>query len=263
MHYLFALCLLLGLIARTGAADLQAFTEEFPPFNHVENGRHRGLANEILERIMQRSGLAINRESLPWARAVQKNEQTANSILYTTVRTAARDPNYRWVGPYDSCDIVLLKLKSRSDVHASNLAEARQYTIGAMRGGAGFQLLEEAGVPPENMMISRNEANSVRMLYAERFELSAGLVIPHRYIAKQLGLDPAQLVPAFTLQKGDGCYFAFNRKVDPQLFARFERAFQALQNSGELAQLQQRYLADPAGNASLPGSASRPKAAAL
>ncbi|WP_051279773.1 substrate-binding periplasmic protein [Chitinilyticum aquatile] len=223
------------------ASNLQAFTEEFPPFNYMLRGQHRGLANEILDAVIARSGLQIERQSYPWTRSVYMTGETPDSLLYTIVRTPEREKLYRWVGPFDDCDVQLIRLRHRKDVHVASLDDARHYRIGAARNSAGTQILQAKGFPVQQIDTSASEEKSVRMLYAERFELSVGLLIAHRFEAKRQGLDPDAMEVLYTLQKGSGCYFAFNTRVNEQFFTRFEKAFEELKHSGELQRIRERY----------------------
>ncbi|WP_373974958.1 ABC transporter substrate-binding protein [Chitinibacter sp. SCUT-21] len=225
------------------AETLKAYTEEFAPFNYTQQGQYLGLANQILDRISQSSGLQFERESLPWLRASNENQAHPNSLLYTTVRTPQREKQYLWVGPYDDCDVVFIKLKNRSDIQINSLKDAEKYTAGAARGAAASQILASMGYNMARLDTrSPEEARTVRMLYAKRFDLSAGMLIPHVYSAKQQRYDASQLTAAYTITKTGGCFFAFNPQVNPNLYQRFNTAFEQLRSSGELDKIRRQYL---------------------
>ena len=232
--------LFLGL--SVDAADLHGYTEEFEPFNFTQDGQAVGLANEILNRVISRAKLDIERSSLPWLRAVQMNESENNSFLYSTVRTPDRELKYLWVGPFDQCEVWLIKLKKRQDIALKSFEDSKKYLVGGPRGSAGQAMMLGKGFPSERLDISLDEERNVRKLYAGRFDLSVGMLIPHHYSAKKIGLDEQQLAPAFLLEKGLGCYFAFNRGVDPILFQRFQAAYAELERSGEIKKIRERYL---------------------
>ncbi|QLG87111.1 transporter substrate-binding domain-containing protein [Chitinibacter bivalviorum] len=235
--------LLLASHSAFSTEALNAYTEEFAPYNYTEGKNYKGMANQILDRIIEQSGLVIKRESQPWLRAVQNAQNDPNSILFTTVRTPQRENQYLWVGPYDDCDIVFIKLKNRGDIKINSLKEAEKYMAGAARGAAGAQVLQSLGYNMNRLdTTSPEEFRSVKMLYANRFDLSAGMLMPHIYAAKQLNFDPSQLEAAFTIIKGGGCYFAFNPKVNQPAFQRFKDAFQTLKQSGELDKIRHQYL---------------------
>jgi polar amino acid transport system substrate-binding protein len=241
MKRLLGLILVLILPA-TQAQTLHGYTEEFPPFNYTEQQQARGLSNEILNRISAKTGITVSRSSLPWLRAVQQSQADKNSVLYTVVRTPQREQQYLWVGPYDDCDVVFVKLKA-NPISINSLKDAERYSVGAARGAAAAQILQSKGFNPQLFDLSSpEESRSVRMLFAGRFDLSAGMLISHIYGARRLQLDPSKLETAFTIQPGYGCYFAFNPKVDQQIFKQFKAAFDTMKHNGELEKIRSHYI---------------------
>ncbi|WP_157670212.1 ABC transporter substrate-binding protein [Chitinibacter sp. GC72] len=238
---LILLPLLLATPAR--AEDLRAYTERFPPFNYQqENQQASGISYELLMLIASKARLRIKTEFLPWPRAVNQNSHDANSILFTTVRTAPRENSYLWVGPVDPCDIALIRLKSRNDIQLDTLADAHPYKVGVPAYGADIEILQRNNFPAEQLEKIPSSGSITRMLYAGRFDLVSGILLSHAYEAKTAGLNPAEMTVAYTLQPGLGCYFAFNPKVRPDFYQRFLHAYQALVQDGTLSRLQAKYL---------------------
>jgi polar amino acid transport system substrate-binding protein len=236
-------CLLGATVA--SAAELLGFSEDLPPFAYLENGEHRGMANELIDRIAQRTGMSIKRQNMPWSRSVREAQAEQNSVLYVTVRTPEREPQYLWVGPIDACDIVLVKLRRRTELKFELQREGGQLQIGAGRGSPAVQVLRDAGVAEADIYQTPRSEISMRMLYAGRLDMLAGLQLPTAFQAQRNGLDPAELQAVHVLKPGYGCYFAFNPKVDPQLLAQFRKGFDDIQASGELQRLREVYLRNP------------------
>lgn len=237
--------LLCGLAtAPVMAADLMAYSEDLPPFAYLDGEEHRGLANELLDRIAQRTGLSLKRHSQPWARSVRDAQAEPNGLLYVTVRTPEREAQYLWVGPIDGCDIVLMKLRRRAELRFEP-ARPGALQIGARRDGPAVPRLREAGVPETAIYQTPSAEVAIRMLYAERLDMLAGLQLPSAYQAQRNGLDPNELQAFQVLQPGFGCYFAFNPRVDEQLLTRFRKAFDELRSSGELQSLREQFLRNP------------------
>ncbi|MBE9608288.1 substrate-binding periplasmic protein [Chitinilyticum piscinae] len=236
--------LLVGSASAAAAADLRAYTENFPPFNYLQEQQESGISVELLRMVAQRANLDIQMSFLPWQRAVNENAMDANSILFTTVRTPQRENTYRWVGPIDACDIALIKLKKRQDIQIGKLEDAFRYTVGIPTAGADFETLSRLGFPAGQLRRAPPSASVIRMLYAERFDLASGILLSYAYQARQVGLPAGELVSVYPLQKGSGCYFAFNSRVDPELFRRFETAFKELERDGAILQLRRHYLND-------------------
>ncbi|MCV2358449.1 transporter substrate-binding domain-containing protein [Paucibacter sp. TC2R-5] len=242
------LALGLGICLANGAVqalELHAFSEDLPPYAYEENGVHRGMANEVLERIAQRAGFAVKRRNMPWARSLREAQAEPNSVLYITVRTPEREAQYLWVGPLDACDIVLMRLRRRSELKFDPSAMAPPLQIGVSRGSPSAALLRDAGVAEQFIYATPRSEISVRMLYAARLDMMAGLFLPSLYQVQRNGYDVAELYAFHTLKPGYGCYFALNPKVDAQLLAQFRKGFEDLQSSGELESLREQYLRDP------------------
>ena len=127
------------------AADLRAYTEEFPPFNYTEQGQPKGYANAVLDAVSSKAGLSVERVVFPWARSVVSNQSDNNSLLFTTMRTPEREKQYRWVGPIDGCDMVALKLKKRQEIRISSAKDLNQYRIAFSKGAADEEILKKIG----------------------------------------------------------------------------------------------------------------------
>jgi len=222
------------------AGDLLGITEDVPPFSYLDGGRFVGLANEVLDRVAARSGLRLQRSIQPFARGLKTVESLPNSFLYVVVRTPARESQYRWVGPLDDCDLVVMTLRSSGVDFSPGAPDARALRIGVVKGSPAGRMVREAGMPEGSIYQTPGSETSTRMLYAGHLDMVAGLALPYQHQASRLGLDAGQLMVAHVLQKGYGCYFAFNRQVSEALFKRFATAFEALRGSGELKALQDR-----------------------
>ncbi|WP_028454498.1 substrate-binding periplasmic protein [Chitinilyticum litopenaei] len=233
---------LLFWLGPTQAAELRAYTEEFPPFNYRDGERISGYAHELLLRIAREAGISVDVILQPWPRALQSNERDANSLLFTTVRTPQREQKYRWVGPLDSCDIELLKLAGRRDIRIVSLTDLHQYSIGLPAEGADREVLQPLNLAPDKLIRVPSSGSMVRMFYAGRFDLVSGIRLSYAYQARRLGLPAEQVESAWLLKKGYGCYYAFNPAVDDALYQRFAAAFATLLQNGEVARLRDSYL---------------------
>src|SRR6218665_907043 len=89
-------CLLLGT-AR--AESYQLVTEEWAPYNYVQNGQLTGMATEIVRAIMALTGDTFEVAVLPSMRAGMKLQQRPRTIMFSMFRTPEREPLYKWVGP--------------------------------------------------------------------------------------------------------------------------------------------------------------------
>jgi len=98
MQRILILALLLTL-GTTSARALELLTEENPPLNHMQDGQVAGTATQVLREMVQRAGLQANFHVLPWSEAFSRARVEAVTCVYSTVRNAERNNQFRWVGP--------------------------------------------------------------------------------------------------------------------------------------------------------------------
>jgi len=88
---LLVIALASGLAAH--GAGLRLLTEEAPPNNYIKDGKLTGLAVEVVQEIMRRTGDAEPIEMMPWARAYRlaQSGQAGSVGLFLTARTPERE----------------------------------------------------------------------------------------------------------------------------------------------------------------------------
>lgn len=79
---------------------MQLLAEDNPPFNYVsEAGRLEGPSVEVVDAVMKAAGLEYDLSVLPWRRAFARAHEEPNTCLFSMNRTAAREKQFKWVGP--------------------------------------------------------------------------------------------------------------------------------------------------------------------
>jgi polar amino acid transport system substrate-binding protein len=233
------LCLVLGPAAT--AAPYQVVTEEWAPYNYVENNQLTGMATDIVRAIMQRTGDDFEVLMLPSMRAGLALQSRPHTIMYSMFRTAEREPLYKWVGP-----IV------EESIHPYQLANGRPplYSLEQLQQVEKITT-RHAGLIPEklramgfrNLDRSANESQQLyRMLLAGRTEViigdtDAGVA----YYSRQLAIAPGVLQQIPVEIHRSSLYIAFSRDSDDGLVAAWAEALEQLRASGELRRIQQRY----------------------
>lgn len=232
------LCLLLGT-AR--AAPYQVVTEEWAPYNYVQNGQLTGMATDIVRAIMALTGDDFAVTLLPSMRTVLNLQNRPRTIMFSMFRTAEREPLYKWVGP-----IV------EESIHPYQLADGRPllYTLDQLRQVAQITT-RHAGLIPEqlramgftNLDRSANESLQLyRMLLAGRTDVIVGDTDAGvAYYSRQLQIDPGTLrrIPVEIYRSS--LYIAFSLDCDDAVVASWAKALEQLRASGELARIQRLY----------------------
>ncbi len=126
--------------------DLIYMTEEYPPFNFLEDGELKGITIEILKLLWMEMGVEEQPVKLyPWARGFNYIQKYDNHVLFAMSRTEDREDLFKWVGPVFNVEIVLIGL-SEKDYNISSLKDLDKYKIGTLNNDAAEQLLENKGV---------------------------------------------------------------------------------------------------------------------
>ena len=128
------------------AADLQLYTEDYPPLNFSRAGQPAGLGVEVVEELLKRTGHTATISVVPWARGYQKTLSESNSGLFVTMRTAEREKLFKWVGPIAVAVTSIYALKG-SGLTIHNLDDAGQLgTIAVPRQWYSYQTLQAKGL---------------------------------------------------------------------------------------------------------------------
>jgi polar amino acid transport system substrate-binding protein len=215
--------LLLGCCSPVLATELHLYTEEYRPLSYIENGKLTGMAVEVVELLIQRTGQSARIELAPWTRGYHQVQREANSGLFSTVRTARREALFQWVGPIATGHTSFyarrgagLNVRTLQDVERfSTLAVPKQWYSYEYLSDRGLKNLY--GVPtPQHMM---------KML-------------------SQQGMHRDEVELQFTFM-GNNSYIAFSNATDPALVRQWQLALDELLRDGSLARIHQRWFSQP------------------
>ncbi|MNG98597.1 Bacterial extracellular solute-binding protein, family 3 [compost metagenome] len=240
---------LLGWTAQAQASPalgkLHYLTEEYKPYNFTgPSGEPTGLAVELLQRVWQQTDTPAQPIGiLPWARGYYLLTQKPNVVLFSTARTEARSPLFKWACPIGYAEIVLLGLAKR-DIQLKTLEEAQRYNVGAVRTDVGEQLLLNNGFDEQKIMTANRLPQALRMLTSGRVDLVSTNKTTMQYLIAVQQLDPAQFKVAWVLSSEQFC-FAFSHAVDDELVQEFQRGLTQVLASEAFLRLQHKYFPAP------------------
>lgn len=231
--------------ASPGLTQLQYITEEYKPYNYAdEKGNPTGLAVELLQQVWQQTATPPQRITLmPWARGYYLLTQKPNVVLFATARTHARNPLFKWACAIGYADIVLMGLK-KNNIKLTELAQAANYKITAVRADVGEQLLLNNGFDENRLLTANRVSQSLKLLTTGRAELIAinKLTLQEEIAAQQLA--PEAFSQAWVLSSEQLCY-AFSQSVGDDVIERFQHGLTQVLASSEYQQLYRKYLLHP------------------
>lgn len=237
------LCLLLG--SGAAAEQYQVVTEEWAPYNYVENSQLTGMTTEIVRAIMAQTGDDFEVVLQPSMRATQILRTRPKTIMYSLFRTPEREPLYKWVGPIVEESIHAYQLADAPPItsleqllHAPQVTTRHAGLVPQMLQSLGFHNLDKSAIESKLLY---------RMLLAGRTNIIVGDTDAGvAYYSRQLKIAPGTLRRIPIELYRSSLYIAFSLDSDEQLIAKWTNALEQLRQSGELARIQQRY-EQPAG----------------
>ncbi|WP_047244285.1 substrate-binding periplasmic protein [Chromobacterium subtsugae] len=222
--------------------DIYALTEILPPLSYDEGGEHKGFSNELLAMMLRDSGLRAIIQVKPWSRALREAQQAPNTMLYLAVRTPEREEMFKWIGPALPLPIELFRLSGPRAAQPASIDDARHAMVAVARDTPGQKMMEKLGfVDNVNLVLTNDEAQSARLLYARRVQYSVGVGLFQRYAAKQQNQQPDRLDSVQVLDDSTQFYFAMQRDSNPDYIARLQAALDRIKQDGRYAALLRRY----------------------
>ena len=203
-------------------------TEDYPPSNFVENGELKGYATDLLKAMWRQMKVPPQPiEVTNWARAYNQLENTQNTMLFATSRTAERENKFLWVGPIVKNRYVLIGRTDRK-IELATPADAAKYRVGVIRDDIGQKLLVEAGLSEAKLEKVADFRQLVKMLKADRIDLicASNTVLP-TFVS--YGDFKVKELHAVSTIKNIELYYAFNKDTNPHLIERFQEALKAVE----------------------------------
>jgi polar amino acid transport system substrate-binding protein len=234
-----AITALLSIVARANASDLQAVTaEDNFPFNFIVDGKIHGIGLEVATELARRKGKTLTAVVLPWERAVLTARIEPERLLFSIVRSAAREDSFHWIGPFGSREIWLFKMRERQDIIVNTMADARNFRVGDTQDNATNSLFVRNGITP---VISRSDIDSCRKLKEGVVDLVPLNVLEGDFYAKRCGMPPGQLLKTARIFQGDGYYMVLGKNTDPNVVSEYRAIFSSMQKDGTLKKIIDRW----------------------
>ena len=228
--------LVLALSARAESAtqlnQLIYITEDYPPYNYVEDGQLTGKAVTLLLIASRLAGSPVHLENIdvmPWARGYHETLNGKNRVLFSTSRSPAREQLFKWAGPIADEQIALIAKKSRQ-LNITSVEQLKGLRFGVVREDISSQYLEPLTLPSGQIAQGNNVHSIARMLQANRIDIWPVAPNTAKVILHKVGLNPDDYEVVAYL-KASSLHFAFSKNVDDALVAKLQAALDELRQS--------------------------------
>lgn len=251
LSLLFSL-LFFSSISSAGEFDnITWITEEYPPYNYVENGVPKGISVEILQEVWNELGLKKSPKDIkvyPWARGVDSIKNTPNTCLFATTITQERKEKLGWkfISPIpqirEESNNHLIALKSKK-LKFNDMSELASFAgkFGVVRGDVGAAMLTEAGVADQKQDPATDPLKLVKKLDAGRIDIVSYSFDTASAKMKEAGIDPNKYEVIYSFPPKPMGY-AFHQNFSDDLLNKLQTALDKVTESGKAAAIREKYL---------------------
>ena len=217
------------------AQALTLLTEEYPPLNFSTDGGQTvvGLSTDVLREALGRAGMPASFALHPWRNAYRMAQETPDTCVYTTVRTEAREKQFKWVGPLASTHWTLYALAD-SPIKGNSLNELKRYVVGGYQHDAKSLYMQSLGFRVDE---ANTEQQSLKKLAARRVDLWVSSTNSAPWNARALGV---KIKPVYTLKEVFG-YAACNPAVPDADIDRLNATLRQMRSDGTYERLSAPY----------------------
>lgn len=221
---------------RSPVRPLYITTESAAPSSMQDgDGRVIGIATDKVIAALERAGLPYTINLLPWKRAYAAARTRPDACVYSTTRTPEREALFKWIGPTDSAEWVLMA-PAGSGIKLRALEDARPYRIGTYNGDARDAYLRSRGFRVD---AAPADLINPRKLLLGRIDLWAAALRPGSPVLEQNGWS-GRIVPVLVFNRID-VFLACNRAVPDEMVNRLNGAFASLEREGAMRRIERSY----------------------
>lgn len=222
--------------AAPAAAVLKVVIFALVPFGMLDvAGQPAGVAVELQKALAQESGLPMAIQLVPYPRAIAM-VAAGDADLVFSFQNQQLQAHAHTLGMIASGDVVVV---GRAGSRYGSRADLRGKKLGHIRGAHYDAQLQS------DPAIARYEAVSyeqmVKMLVEGRFDAVLGARLSILHTLRLLGMPRGRLGPELVVGRRDMLVHYANKRYDPQIAARLERALAAMRARGTAAALMKPY----------------------
>jgi len=215
--------------------SLYITTETSAPSSMQEGTRVIGIATDKVREAMQRAGVDYSIELLPWKRAYLAAQQRPDACVYSTSRTPEREDQFKWAGPTDVGQWVLMGRADRM-LKLKSLDDAKGLRIGTYNGDARDAYLRSRGFRVD---AANEDIANPRKLLLDRIDLWAASLRSGSTVLARYGYDK-KIVPLLVFNRIE-LYLACNPGVPDAVVKRLNAAFEAIARDGTGSKIERSY----------------------
>lgn len=193
-------------------------------------------ASRLMEAVLAEANISYEIQLYPWIRMLQEIKSRKNVLIYPMPRTADRGKDVYWIGTIRPATTNLYGLRERMSELPTTLSDARERSIGVIRGSGTEQYLEGQGFT--QLRRFADIKNPIIMLERNRFDLFPFQPRGVQKLLQRQNLPSDYLVPMISLQDlTTEWYFAVSNQTDEHIKNALTDAYQRVVADGRYARI--------------------------
>jgi polar amino acid transport system substrate-binding protein len=222
---------------------LTVVTEEFPPYQFMDQGKPTGMTVEVVQAVLAEAGITTPITIVPWTRALKTAQERANVLIFSVARTAERENQFKWIGQVNQSQNYLYA-RAGSGISIKTLDDAKRYVIGTVLGDIREDYFAKRGFQIQS--VRQHELNYAR-LKAGRIDLWPTTDAVMTHIIRKAGDDPATaVVPVWKIDDlhvgYSGDFLAASLATPDALVERVRAALDQIKSDGRFAAIEHKWV---------------------
>ncbi len=221
--------------------DLILYTEDYPPYNFKVKGKNTGIAVDLLALALKKAGSSLTAKDViltDWNAGYNAALNNPNTVIFSTTRSDARDPLFKWVGPVAPTRTAIIAKKGTKKI--TDPKQLKGSKIAVIKGDIGQVLAKsEAGVADKDFLEFSNLNDVVSALEsgkAKYWTYEGNVAI---WTLKNKGLlDKYEIIGS--LGTNDLSY-SFNKNIPDEVILKIQDAIDEIKLSGEYQAILEKY----------------------
>lgn len=220
-------------------------TQNYPPLvmsgsdSHFARGPElKGISVDFVREMFKRAGIGYDiTMRYPFSRIYDMVQRSSGSAIFPVEYSENRKSAFKWVGPLDQANLVLVGKKGK-DYAVGSSNDIAAYPVGAYTRSGAAEYLAEQGIP---CVESIGPEKTLENLLSDQVALWAVSEPEFRHLTKKKGITDLQVVKVL---RNQSYYLAFNLDTPSDAVRRLQHALDFMRQDGTLARIAESYAKD-------------------
>ena len=217
------------------AEQVEFVAEDLPPYHFKDEfGQTKGVLVDIVHAVAKQAKMTYSIELYPFARAFRLLKNKPNVLMFSLLKSPSREEQFIWLGKVLHNSAYLVSLNG-NELRLANLDQAKQYTVGTIRGYYSEAYLRKAGFEEEeNLYLSVKYQNLWQMLFKKRIDFVLTNTFALNNELSKLGFKVADVEHSLELNDfPNELHLVGNSSLSPAVANTLQQALKAIKENGE------------------------------